>query len=319
MGERSLNNLLKNNPLWIVDVGASGGVDPKYETHTSCFKAVLFEPNPDDYKKIEEGGSENLVVLNAALSDSAREIDFYLSGEQSSVYLPNYDFLNKFTDSKRYNTTAVIKIKTDTLDNQMQKNSISEIDFIKIDTQGHELSILKGAENILKGTVGLKLEIAFAPVYKDQPLFWEVDSFARKMGFELFDIKRYFWKRDGVENRGSRKGQLVFGDALYLRTPEEIMSMVGIKEDKIVKSMCIYLIYGYLDLAQTLFNRARKEGVLSKETCEAALAVFSQFEEKNRVPNFRGKRRIRNFLQKVTDVFSDKGPYVGTDRMLGNP
>ena len=39
------NNLLLNNPLWIVDVGASGGIHPRWRNLTSCLKCILFEPD----------------------------------------------------------------------------------------------------------------------------------------------------------------------------------------------------------------------------------------------------------------------------------
>jgi FkbM family methyltransferase len=59
--------------------------------------------------------------------------------------LPNFDFLAKFPDAERFEVLKTIKIETDTLDNQLKKNGITEIDFVKIDTQGHELPILQGS------------------------------------------------------------------------------------------------------------------------------------------------------------------------------
>ena len=42
--------LLKNNPIWLVDIGASGGIDPRWQQFTSSLKAILFEPDPRDMK-----------------------------------------------------------------------------------------------------------------------------------------------------------------------------------------------------------------------------------------------------------------------------
>ena len=42
-----------------------------------------------------------------------------------------------------------MRVETVTLDNQLQGNSIEDVDFLKIDTQGSELSILQGAKETL--------------------------------------------------------------------------------------------------------------------------------------------------------------------------
>lgn len=110
----------------------------------------------------------------------------------SSGYQTNINFLSKFPDVKRFDVTKQITIKADTLNNQLQKNDISAVDFIKIDTQGYELPILKGGADYLDNVIGLEIEVEFAPLYENQALFGDVDSFVRGYGFELFDIKKYY-------------------------------------------------------------------------------------------------------------------------------
>ena len=44
------NNILANNPLFIVDVGASGGIDSRWKNFSSNFRAILFEPDPREYE-----------------------------------------------------------------------------------------------------------------------------------------------------------------------------------------------------------------------------------------------------------------------------
>lgn len=314
------NDLLANNPLWLVDVGASGGIDPRWKNFTSSLKVIMFEPDPRAYEILKSDRREDLIILNCALSDSVKDIDFYLCKKQqvSSAYLPNFDFLDRFPDAGRFEVLKTIKVETDTLDNQLKKNNIAEIDFVKIDTQGYELPILQGSVNSLKNVIGLELEVEFAPLYKTQHLFNEVDSFARKMDFEVFDIKRYFWKRKDVNNYGRQKGQLVFGDALYFKSPEQVLLMNEISQEKIARSICIYLVYGYLDLAHTLSNIANSKGMLSGELHDSVGLIISKFKERNPIPNFRGKGRIQNIFQKMADLFN-AGWYSGTDRSLGNP
>ena len=127
-------------------------------------------------------------------------------------------------------------MKTDTMDGQLKKAGLDEVDFIKIDTQGYELSILEGAKRTLENVIGLEIEVEFLPIYKDQPLFHEVNQFITSRGFELFDLKRYYWRRNNTNNYGAdKKGQIIFGDALYFRTPECICSEHNVREDMILR------------------------------------------------------------------------------------
>ena len=316
------NHLLYNNPLYIVDVGARGGMHSRWDKLNSFYKGILFEPDPKEYKSLKSKGEEHLIVLNSALSDSAGELDFHLcqNSGASSVYWPNINFLNKFPETERFNVIKNIKVETDTLNNQLKKNNILDIDFMKIDTQGHELSILKGSVDYLENLVGLEVEVEFVPLYKDQPLFNDVDIFIKKHDFELFDLRRYYWKRKEINNTGNQKGQLIFGDALYFKTPEQILLMNRLTQEKIVRSIFVYLVYGYFDLAQTLFLDASKNGLLKKEIEDEVMLVLSQCEKEYSIllPDFRGKGRIKLLFEKIGNMFNVKSWYTGVDITIGN-
>ena len=77
---------------------------------------------------------------------------------------------------------------------------------------------------------------------------------------------------------GDRKGQLVFGDALYFRSPENVLSLEGVTEEKIIRALCVYLVYGYLDLAQTLCELSNERGVISKKSYNSISSVFTYFK-----------------------------------------
>ena len=81
-------------------------------------------------------------------------------------------------------------MSVDTLDNVFQKSTLEgrvEVinpDFVKLDTQGTELYILKGMQHTLTRSIfSVEVEVEFIEMYQDQPLFNEVDSFMRERRF----------------------------------------------------------------------------------------------------------------------------------------
>jgi FkbM family methyltransferase len=313
------NELLRDNPLYVVDVGASGGIDPRWRAFTPHFKGILFEPDPREYSRLRQASDANLIVLSAALSDTPGETEFHLCRKQqvSSVYRPNFSFITRFPDASRFDVVDRIRVVTNTLDNELRSAGIGEVDFIKVDVQGFELAVLRGGREILNRVIGLEIEVEFAPMYEGQPLFADVDVFLRERGFELFDLRRYFWKRPAT-SEDSRRGQLVFGEALYFRAPETVMTLAGSTREKVIRAACTYLVYGYRDLAATLIEQGHSSGVLEARDVVLLKAQLFRGRDASRLINFRGKGRIEMMFLALANLFASRNPWAGTDKRVGN-
>jgi hypothetical protein len=82
--------------------------------------------------------------------------------------------------------------------------------FLKIDVQGFEDQVLRGATKILPKLAGIQVELSFIPVYEGQKLFPEMISLITEMGFVLYrmipgwlDVKTGRWlQADGIFFRG---------------------------------------------------------------------------------------------------------------------
>ena len=72
-----------------------------------------------------------------------------------------------------YKTVSTHEVQTTRLDDIPD---IGTCDYLKIDVQGGELDVLKGAQRVLKDVIAVHCEVEFAPVYRDQPLFAEIDT-----------------------------------------------------------------------------------------------------------------------------------------------
>jgi len=314
-----MSTIVRDAGFTLVDIGAGGGIHPRWNKINPHYKAILFEPDPEEFKKLQANVSENLIVLDAALSDHSGKTEMYRCKEQplSSVYVPNFSFLNRFHNSDKFKVIRTIRTPVDTLDNQLKVNGITGVDFIKIDVQGHELPILKGAVQTLSSVMGLEVEVEFTPLYENQPLFPELDAFVKKLGFELFDLRRYFWKRKASRFIDNRKGQLVTGEALYFKSPERICEGNMISEDKILRSVVAYLAYGYLDQTECLCDVALGKGILTKKIHGEINLLLNRLAHDLIVPDFKGKGTLHRIFTKIANIFGRK-TWFSFDPKLGN-
>ena len=312
-------NLLDQTNLTIVDVGAAGGLHDRWSHLKTSINSILFEPDPEEFKKLNLDQNNTSLVINSALSDQNKEVRFHVCKwqEVSSIYKPNLKVLSKYQDADRFTVSKVITLQADSLNNLLEKERVTEVDFIKIDTQGSELELLQGASNFLDGIIGLEVEVEFIKIYQDQPLFPEVDRFIESHGFSLIDMKRTFWKRKNADD-GSNKGQLVYADALYLKEPEQVMKSANLSKEKIIKSINLYLVYGYVDLAISLLELARLDNVVSKDLNNTLLSLIKDHRQKKILKDFKGKERIKNLFLFFANVFSTSNFSSGTDTTLGN-
>jgi len=185
----SYNNLfqLKNSGLkfnTIIDIGANRG-QFAYCSHILYPEAEIysFEPTPTVYqllvKKME--GVKNFKSFNFAMGKEVGEIDFiaYENSLINSVY--------KSVDSK---IAGTYKVKVETLDNLVSKNEIkfSGSNLLKLDVQGFELEVLKGAEKILEKIDYIMIEVSIKKYYENMIMYGEVDEFLVKSGFSQFKI-----------------------------------------------------------------------------------------------------------------------------------
>jgi FkbM family methyltransferase len=187
------------------------------------------------------------VHVPVGLSDYTGEATLYVTKAPmcTSLYPPNEPLLERFSGlPELMNLDFEIEVETTTLDVFCQTEGVEEIDFLKIDVQGADLKVLQGATQLLsKSVFAIQIEVEFTHLYKDQPLFADVDSFARQQGFTLFDLsmaRRPKAISPIVSN--THAGQILWGDAFYfrdllvaemnqkLRTPQNLLKLACIAD-----------------------------------------------------------------------------------------
>jgi len=196
-----LSKILTTESRHIFDVGANIGqsISRYRDIFPGCF-ITSFEPNPTIFSQLEKNwGSEPGITLNrVALSDFTGHAPFFLTrvSEASSLLRPTKRMIELSTERKYDHET--VKVPTMTLDRYCRSNNIRNIDVLKLDVQGAELSVLKGAKNLLKaGNVKIIYsEVIFAEIYTDQTRFIDLVSYLNKFNYDLWDIGSFLYTRN---------------------------------------------------------------------------------------------------------------------------
>lgn len=174
------------DPLFF-DIGANVGQTVK--DFKEVFKNATihaFEPSPNTFEILEHNTSniKKLYLWNYGVGST---------GEDLLLNEYNFSNLNSFYDIHNYELCKLkgkTLVKTTTVDQFMIKNDIQLVDVLKIDTEGFELEVFKGAINSFKESkIGmLFFEASFVNRHKDMPSFIELWDFVLKNDFELVSI-----------------------------------------------------------------------------------------------------------------------------------
>ena len=147
--ENTLPVLIKTKKPVFFDVGANIG-EITTALHAAMPLATIhsFEPNPELIKVLEKNIGSFANIINKGLSDKISEANLFMNAEndESSLASMYHDVL---TDLHLTSELKKVSIQLDVLDSFCMQHKIDRIDFLKIDTEGNELKVLKGAKGMI--------------------------------------------------------------------------------------------------------------------------------------------------------------------------
>jgi FkbM family methyltransferase len=245
----------------VVDVGAKGSIETIQEI-TSLIEVHAFEPNPYEFETLQKKyllhSFKKLFLNNLGLSDIVGNSNFMISNKSSMSSLLQPDIENykkhfgSYNDYKEWawgiSPQQQIDIALTTLDQYFEKSV--RIDYLKIDTQGSELSILKGAEQLLKkGHINvIKVEVSTIATYQQQAYFSDIDIYLRNLNYCLVDFITYRENSTYLNNAGQEQHYAPCGDAIYC------YALPFDDKKEILKTSVIINSLGYRSLAKNLLS-----------------------------------------------------------------
>lgn len=238
----------------VVDIGAMHvGKDHQHSNLVRAGKAEVigFEPVEAACAKLNEAAADSPQrYLPYAVGDGG-EAEFRETNQPmtSSLYEPNMPLLEKFQALAEITTVVKrTRIKTKRLDDIPE---VADADYLKIDVQGAELDILRGAARTLSSVLVVHTECTFVPMYVDQPLFADVDTELRRRGFVLHKIHslagRGFKPFVQNNNIGEAISQHLWADVVYVR---DFMRLDTLTPEQLLKlALIVHETYASYDLA----------------------------------------------------------------------
>jgi len=261
-------------PFLMVDVGASGGIDPKWRIFYDDFFAFGFDPLVKECRRLNKLENKSLCKYIAAFVGAPHGYNFQSDWQAKCGLMPRLSatLANKrlnINANERYNTfqDLVISKKYITLDDFFKKTEL-RLDFLKIDTDGHDIEVLYGAKELFnkKNFLGACIECQFhGPAHIHANTFANIDIFMRQRGFSLYDMQIHRYSRKDLPGKflisipaQTDIGQVQWADVLYFRdlsNPDYSALWGGVWTNvQLLKLACLFEIHNLNDCAIELLN-----------------------------------------------------------------
>jgi FkbM family methyltransferase len=270
------NLLLPSRLTSVVDVGANPlGDAPPYQAmlQNGVCRVTGFDPHPSALPQLEAEKGSNEIYLPYAVGDGTPHVLNICRGMGfASLLQPDEKTLSHFpTFSELGRVIDRITLQTRRLDDIVE---ITDIDLLKIDIQGSELSVIRNGAIRLAKAVAVQTEVSFIPLYRDQPVFGDIDLALRKLGFvpHMFAaINKKMIAPMIAPNVEDAFNQIVEADVVYVRNfiDADAMQPEQLKHLAMIAHHC----YGSFDLALNCIHHLVRHRAIAPNSAARYLAL----------------------------------------------
>ena len=175
----------------ILDVGANvGAYSMEILRIAPTAKLYCFEPHPHTAEKLVKAMNGRATVIQLALGSTAGDVQLFdYEGENGSSHASVHRGVFERIHKKSHQSTS---IAATTIDRFVEQSKIESIALLKIDTEGHELEVLRGAARCLKGNMVDVVHFEFNEMNLVSRVFLS-DFFEILNGFRFFRLLPSDW------------------------------------------------------------------------------------------------------------------------------
>lgn len=170
-------------PSTVIDVGVGGGTPDLYDIFGDA-QLVLVEPLHEfeaDLQRIRDARGAHVVRAAATETEGEVEFNVHQTLEGSSLY----------REAEGQHVDGVSRtVPSVTLDGVSRELKLEGPFLLKIDVQGAELDVLRGAAHVMDQTEYIILEASLFRFFRGGPVVLDVLEFMDDRGFALYDVHR---------------------------------------------------------------------------------------------------------------------------------
>jgi FkbM family methyltransferase len=186
--------LIGNSTPTIFDVGAHvGQTAARYRALFPQASIHCFEPFPASFATLHAAleGDSRAHAHQFAVSDSPGRAVLHVNrSKATNSLLPSDERAAAYWGANLLDTDTTVDVAATSIDSFCAERAITHIDILKLDVQGDELQVLRGAERLLQGQAidVVYMEMITAPTYVGQHDLHEYLGLFRSHGYVLFDF-----------------------------------------------------------------------------------------------------------------------------------
>jgi len=306
---------LLDDPIVAVDVGSRDGVRGAWRSLLPNALLVGFDPDPDECTRLNAAAvdpeRERYEPFALGATAGGAELHLTRDPQSSSLYPPNPAAIERYPELWRHEPTRTEAIALTTIDDWTAGAGVKGVDTIKVDVQGAELDVLRGARRAIAGARIVETEVEFQELYSGQPLFCDVVSFMREQGLELWRLRELhhcglspagrgepvFGVGDYVEQT-RLGGQLAWGNAIFVRG-EMAQAAPPADWQSRARDACIASVFGFAELVEVgLRASASTAPAAAASTLDVALKSLQRRGRARRAEDLitRAPAHLRGFV-----------------------
>jgi hypothetical protein len=281
---------LRGEHFTLVDIGCSGGIDPRWRVFHPALRGLGVDASINECKRLTEAETAPGIEYVAGFASIDPEHPFMRrrDGRPEASRNPWQRLSTARTMARRapalshradqekleqtmwWLTEMADPSKSVAIPDLLEARGLTDVDFLKIDTDGNDFAILNSFDTAFEGfgLLGAMLEVNFCGSDNDTDrTFHNTDRFMKSRGFELFDLslRRYSAAalpapfELGIPAQ-TVSGRILQGDALYIRdwaAPDWAETAAQTSDAKLLKLAAIFSVMNLPDCAAEVLREFR--------------------------------------------------------------